>query len=570
MAVSKLGNAQGFNKNRITDKYMSVYQYITQYYLEPQNEHDVMNNGILAMAQYIDSTKAKKIVKKVTADNTFETYRNFLTYVIEKESDTLDLEEMTEYGVVGMLKPLDPHSVYIPKEEFEAMNAPLKGSFDGVGIRFQILEDTLMVVQTIPGGPSEKVGVMAGDQIVTIDGENIAGVGLKNTGVRDRLLGEKGTEVKVQIKRAAERELLDFTIIRDKIPTNSLDVAYMVTDSIGYIKLNNFAANTMEEFRTALTELKEKGMKDLILDLQGNGGGYLSTAVSLADEFLTTDKLEVYVQGQAFPRRDFNSTLNGDFEKGRLVILADESTASASEIVSGAIQDWDRGLIIGRRTFGKGLVQRQVELPDTSAIRLTIQRYYTPTGRHIQKPYTEGREAYALEKYNRYSNGEVYSLDSLDLPDSLMFETFINKRKVYGGGGILPDIFVPYDTSGTSKYFSQLIRKGILNNFTLDYVQKNRTKLSKKYPDFDRFNADFNSDKLMDDLIAYAEKKGLEFNEEEFKESEEIIALRLKASMATNLFDLSKFYIVINEINDPLRTAVEVLENGKYDSYHLK
>ncbi len=549
---------------------MSVYQYITQYYLEPQDEHEVMDNGILAMAQYIDSTKANKMLKKVKAESTFETYRNFLTYVIEKESDTIDLEKMTEYGVVGMLKPLDPHSVYITKEDYQAMNAPLKGSFDGVGIRFQILEDTLMVVQTIPGGPSEKVGVMAGDQIVLIDGENVAGVGLKNSGVRDRLLGAKGTEVKVQIKRGNSKELLDFTIIRDKIPTNSLDVAYMVADSIGYIKLNNFAANTMEEFRTALADLKDQGMKDLILDLQGNGGGYLATAVALADEFLTTDKLEVYVQGQAFPRRDFNSTLNGNFEKGRLVILTDESTASASEIVSGAIQDWDRGLIIGRRSFGKGLVQRQVELPDTSAIRLTIQRYYTPTGRHIQKPYNEGREAYALEKYERYANGEMYSLDSLDLPDSLMFETFVQKRKVYGGGGILPDIFVPYDTTGTSKYFSQLIRKGILNSFTLDYVQKNRNKLNKKYPDFETFNSEFNSEKLLDDLISYAEKKELEFNEEQYNESKEIIALRIKASMATNMFDISMFYQVINEINDPLKIAIEVIESGKFDTYNLK
>ena len=374
--------------------------------------------------------------------------------------DTANVDKLTEKAIVHLLSELDPHSVYISKEEVDRMNEPLQGNFEGIGISFNIHKDTLLVTSIISGGPSEKVGIRAGDRILQVDGKNIAGTGIKNNDVFEMLRGEKGTTVELQVLRRNSDGLLDFSIVRDKIPIHSLDASYMLDDETGFIKLNKFSATTTQEFTEAVKDLRSKNMQNLILDLRGNGGGYLKTAIAMADEFLEPGKLIVYTEGKSYPRNYTYATETGSFEKGRLVVLIDEGSASASEIVSGAVQDWDRGLIIGRRSFGKGLVQRPIPLPDGSSVRLTIQKYYTPSGRCIQKPYDEGVEAYRKERLERYSSGEFFTLDSLKMPDSLKYFTQ-NNRIVYGGGGIMPDIFVPVDTSQTSDYFVDLSRKGV-------------------------------------------------------------------------------------------------------------
>jgi carboxyl-terminal processing protease len=476
--------------------------------------------------------------------------------------DSVSNLQITETGIRYMLEQLDPHTSYISLEDFHDMNAPLKGSFTGVGVRFQIVKDTIVVVEAIPGGPSAKVGIQPGDKYIFIADEKVAGVGIKNSGVRDRLLGDKGTTVAIRMSRNGEPELLDFKIERDKIPIYSVDASYMVNKTVGYIKLNKFAATTLIEVRKALLDLKSQGMKDLVLDLQGNGGGYLSAAIGLADEFLDEDKLVVYTDGRAYPKKEYGTRYLGALEKGRLVVLVNENSASASEIVSGAIQDWDRGLIIGRRTFGKGLVQKPHNLSDGTQVRITTSHYYTPSGRCIQKPYDKGIQEYRREKYNRYEHGEYFHEDSIKFDELLKVFTKVKGRTVYGGGGIMPDVFVPLDTTGTSDYFSGLIRKGILNRFSLTWVNENRVKLQEKYITFDRFNDKFKLDKLTKELIDYAESEGLAYNDKQYKEAEKVIQIRLKASIAQNLFDFSKFYEVNNALNEPLQQAVKVLEEG--------
>lgn len=365
----------------------------------------------------------------------------FLQYVSSDYVDTINIDKLADDAIIEILRNLDPHSVYITKEDVRAMNEPLEGNFEGIGVEFNILNDTLMVVNPIPGGPSERVGIMAGDRIVDIDGTKVAGIGLKNSDVFKMLRGTKGTNVTVQIMRKGLAELLEFNITRDRIPIYSLDAAYMVQPRIGYIKLNRFALTTEEEFLEALNKLKKERMQDLILDLRGNGGGFLNASVALADHFLDDNKLIVYTEGRTSPKTDFMSTRNGEFKKGRLVILIDEGSASASEIVAGAVQDWDRGIIIGRRSFGKGLVQNQLPLPDGSMIRLTVARYHTPTGRVIQKPYNFGElESYYNDLNIRYQKGEYFSVDSIAIPDSLKYQTLQKSRVVYGGGGIMPEI----------------------------------------------------------------------------------------------------------------------------------
>jgi len=496
-------------------------------------------------------------------------FEKLLDYIHNMYVDSVNTESLTEDAFVGMLEELDPHSIYIPKKEVQEMNAPLKGSFTGVGIRFQILKDTLMVVQAIPGGPSEIAGIRAGDKFIYIDGENVAGVGLKNSGVRKRLLGDKDTQVKIEVFRRGQKDLFEVTITRDKIPIFSLDASYMATPEIGYIKLNNFSRTTIEEFRSAVFDLQQKGMKDLILDLQGNGGGYLSTAIDLADEFLAGRKLVVYTEGRMYDKTSYNTRKTGLVEQGRLIVLIDESSASASEIVTGAIQDWDRGIVVGRRSFGKGLVQKPVDLPDGSMVRLTTSRYYTPTGRSIQKPYDDGSETYRKEKYERFRNGEAYHADSIKFPDSLKYETLSTARLVYGGGGIMPDFYVPVDTSETSSYFTALIRKGILNNFILNYVDKNRKKLKEQYPTFSKFKKEFNSDRLTKALITSAEKEGLPMNQKEYDRSERAIKVRIKATVGQNLWDYKKFYEIINELNNSYNKAIQILEDGSYEKVNL-
>jgi len=481
--------------------------------------------------------------------------------------DSVDDGKLVEAAIVRMLEELDPHSIYIPKEELDQVNEPLKGNFEGVGIQFNLVRDTIYVVDAIAGGPSERLGIRAGDRIVRIDSENVAGVGFKNADVMQRLRGKKGSKVNVSIMRQGNPGLLDFTITRDKIPIFSVEASYMAAPEVGYIKVSRFSATTMKEFREKLDLLRKAGMKDLILDLQGNGGGYLRTAIEMADEFLPDKKLVVYTQGRKAPREDTYSTADGRFEKGRLVVLVDEGSASASEIVSGAMQDWDRGLIVGRRTFGKGLVQRPVMLPDGSAVRLTVSRYHTPSGRCIQKPYEEGVDAYQQEKRDRLKKGELTSADSIHLADTVKFYT-MNKRVVFGGGGILPDVFVPIDTTLSSEYFGQLVRKGVLNTYAITYVDKHREGLLRNFRGPDDYRIRFNADEaLVEGLVSTAEKEGVARDAEGLAKARKLIELRLKALIARDVWDTSAYWQVINSDNPVDRSFQRALEALHDDTF---
>jgi carboxyl-terminal processing protease len=492
-----------------------------------------------------------------------------LHYIDNYYIDSVDRSKLVEDALKSMLKNLDPHTTYLTKEEVQEMNEPLQGNFEGIGIQFNIHNDTIYVISPISGGPSEKVGIKAGDRIVKIEGETVAGIGISNQGVRDRLLGEKGTKVDVTVKRQGVDELLHFTIKRDKIPIHSRDAAYMANKHIGYIKLNRFAMTTNEEFTEAAKKLKNKGANSLILDLRGNSGGYLQQAIELADEFLEENRLIVYTEGMNVERENNKATEKGIFKKGHVIILIDEGSASASEIVAGAIQDWDRGLLIGRRSFGKGLVQRPVSLPDGSMIRLTIARYHTPTGRAIQKPYNNGRKEYNKELMKRYNKGEMVSADSIDFPDSLKYLTKTTKRPVYGGGGIMPDIFVPVDTSSYSDYYNQILRQGIMNSFILDYIDKNRDKLEKTYPEFKNYEKHFEvTEEMLNNLYDYAKSEGLKRDEEGIETSEKEIKLLTKALIARDLWDMNEYFQVVNKEDKVINKAIDALEN--WDTYSDK
>ena len=496
-------------------------------------------------------------------NNTINNYSQGIKFFDLIYPDSVSNSLITEHAIRYMLEQLDPHSTYISLKDIHDMNAPLKGSFTGVGIRFQIFKDTILIVQAIPGGPSEKVGLMAGDKIIKIKDELVAGNGIKNKGVRDRLLGAKGTKVKIGVVRGNSKEILDFEITRDKIPIYSVDASYMVNENTGYIKLNNFSSTSIKEIKTAVFKLKSKGMENLVLDLQNNGGGYLKTAVDLSDEILPGYRKIVSTKGRKFPEKTYSGNKTGLLEKGKVIVLVNESSASASEIVSGAIQDWDRGLIVGRRTFGKGLVQKPIQLPDGTQVRITTSKYYTPSGRCIQKPYNKGSMAYRKEKYSRYKSGESFNKDSIKNNKNEEFSTLLKKRTVYGGGGIVPDYFVPLDTTGTSDYFSKLIRKGIFNQFALYWVNKNRSSLETKYPNFDKYKRSFKSEDIVSELINFAKKEGVEYNNDQFKESKNTIEIRLKANIAQDLFDYKRFYEIINELNAPLQKSLEILKYNK-------
>ena len=497
-------------------------------------------------------------------------FQEIIQHIERNYVDPVNAKKLTETAIVAMLEELDPHSTYIPAEEAQEAQSQINGSFVGIGIRFQIVKDTLMVVATIPGGPSEKLGLLAGDQIVAVDGSSIAGIGLKNNEVRTKLMGELGSKVQVKVLRKKHDEL-SFNITRDKIPIFSVDAAYMIDKEIGYIKLNSFSRTTVEEIQTALKDLKSKGMKNLIFDLQGNGGGLLDAARGVADEFISGNKLLVYSIGRAQPRSNLTASKKGLWEEGGLIVLTDEYTASASEIVSGAIQDWDRGLVVGRRTFGKGLVQRPTPLADGSELRLTIARYFTPTGRFIQKPYQDV-ETYRKDLTQRYLNGEFQHADSIKLPDSLKFYTLSKNRLVYGGGGIMPDVFVALDTSDITDYFSNLIRGGHVNSYSLEFVNANREQLRKKYPDIKKFIADFTMDQVrMDDFFAYVSKEDpkLTFDQQAYEVSGKAIRIRIKSNIAQDLFGYSESYQIFNELNEVVQKATSLFKDNAYNAFDL-
>ncbi len=482
--------------------------------------------------------------------------------------DSTNQAKLVEDAITGMLEKLDPHSTYTNPEETKEMTEPLAGNFDGIGIQFNMLTDTVYVIQVISGGPSEKVGLMAGDRIVEVNDSVIAGVKMSTPEVMKRLRGPKGSEVHIKVKRGGEPKLLDFTITRGKIPVYSIDAAYMADKKTGYIKLNRFAASSTKEFKEALNNLTRKGMTQLILDLQGNGGGYLNVAIELADEFLSRGKLIVYTEGEKQKRQEALSTYAGSFEDGRLVILVDEASASASEILSGAIQDWDRGIIIGRRTFGKGLVQRPIPLPDGSMIRLTVARYYTPTGRCIQKPYEKGKgEEYAHDLMSRYKHGELMSADSIHFPDSLKFQTLEKARTVYGGGGIMPDVFVPIDTTYNSEYHRSLISNGLVNRVAMNYLDQHREELNKRYKKVHTYKERFVvPESVMNDLRIMADNKKIAFKEEEYSRSLPLIRLQIKALIARDLFDTTSYFYIINDVNQTYQEALRLINDEiKYD-----
>ena len=486
--------------------------------------------------------------------------------------DTVNADKLIDNAINGMLEKLDPHSKYIPKSEVQKMNEPLDGKFEGIGVVFQMMEDTLLVIQTISGGPSEKVGIFAGDRIVYVNDTTIAGVNMQNTDIMKKLRGPKGTSVNVKILRRGVKELIEFKIIRDVIPIYSIDAAYMVDDKIGYIKVNKFSETTLQEFNEAMDKLKAKGMKSLILDLQDNGGGYLKTAVQLASTILPSNKLVVYSEGVSQPRETFTTTGKPSFEKGEVVVLVNESSASASEILSGSIQDWDRGLIVGRRTFGKGLVQKPIPLPDGAQIRLTVAQYFIPSGRCVQRPYKDNLKDYDKDFIERYNRGELMHEDSISFPDSLKYFTLEKKRPVYGGGGIMPDLFVPLDTTKYTKYHRNLAAKNVLNNFVLNYLDINRSSLEKKYnvkgnekkkeAGFTEFNRTFAiSDNDLKEITDAGEKEKVEFDEEQFKQSKALIKKQVKAMIARDLWNTNEYYQIMNDENPIYLKGVEALKN---------
>ena len=489
-----------------------------------------------------------------------------LALVMEKVSrfyvDPINDAEVVEDAIEHLLHELDPHSSYLSKEEMEELNEQLEGEFEGIGVSFNILDDTIYIIRAISGGPSERVGIMAGDRIVKVEGENVAGTGITTKEVQKLLKGPKGTLVDVSILRRNMKGLLEFTITRDKIPVNSLDAAYMVDDRIGYVKLARFSHTTIEEFETAVNRLRQEGMEDLILDLSGNTGGWLPVAVDLADHFLSGNKEIVRTEGIHVPDRKYRARNPGLFEEGNLVIMIDGNSASASEIVSGAVQDWDRGVIVGRRSFGKGLVQQPFPLGDGSMIRLTVARYYTPTGRLIQKPYDNGFEDYSMDLINRYNNGELNSADSIEFPESQKYHTLTLNRTVYGGGGIMPDYFVPMDTSSYSDYYRQLINKGIFNRFILQYVDVHRDELLERFPDFESFKSDYQpSQEQLNELVSFAENEDLSFDQDQWNTSLGQITLLMKGYVARDLWTMAHFFEIYNPSNAVFNKAVEILKD---------
>ncbi len=482
--------------------------------------------------------------------------REVLTQINEEYVDTVNTSGLVDEAIRELLHKLDPHSAYIPAADRIAANEDLRGNFDGIGVEFNIFDDTIVVLTPLSGGPSEALGIQSGDKIVEVDGKSVAGVGITNNGVMKALKGPRGTEVKVTILRGDKT--IHYTIVRDKIPQHSVDVSYMVNDEIGYIKVNRFSATTYDEFQTGLTKLKNQGMKKLILDLQGNPGGYMNMAIQMADEFLGNGKKIVSQKGK---ERRYNAeafaTGKGEFENGDLIVLVNEGSASASEIVAGALQDNDRALIVGRRSFGKGLVQSPFDLSDGSELRLTISRYYTPSGRSIQKPYQDGDE-YARDIISRYNHGEFFHADSIKVNDSLRFLT-LNGRTVYGGGGVMPDYFVPLDTTLNSHYLNELYISTALQEYTFNYAERHKSELEEQgfgnY--FSRFDV---TDQMLNELVKTGERNKIKPDYAELREKKMLFKIHVKAQIARKIWGNEGFYPVFNETNEVFQSAIRLFD----------
>lgn len=507
------------------------------------------------------------VASGVLAQNDFEAQMRKLVIstltISEHYVDTVNTEKLVEDAIRGMLEKLDPHSQYSTAEQTKKLNEPLQGSFDGIGIQFNILDDTLMVIQTVTNGPSEKAGVMAGDMILSVNDTTISGVKMAQDDIVKRLRGPRGTKARLGLKREGIDETIYIDVTRDKIPMNSVDAAFMLTSETGLIRFSNFAMTTHQEVVDAIAKLREQGMTNLILDVTQNGGGYLQAAAQIASEFIPKGEMIVYTKGRAYGNQEFKS-LGGDaFQKGKVAVLVDEYSASAAEILAGAIQDHDRGLVVGRRTFGKGLVQRPVNLPDGSMIRLTISKYYTPSGRCIQKPYEKGKEKeYRMDVINRFNNGELTNADSIHFPDSLKFLTLKKGRTVYGGGGIMPDYFVPLDTTKNTNLYRQIVAKRILVDANLRYLAKNRTKIKEKYPTFEDYKKKFKvPEVIISNIFADAEKqiKG-DFSSEEKEKTTGLLRQMLRALIARDLWDMNEYFAIIYEDDDIVNKALQLLE----------
>ncbi len=515
--------------------------------------------GIFIGIRLNRNSQQNQLLQMFSNENTSQNKLDeLLNYVLREYVDTLNRDSLTDKTIETLLGNLDPHSAYIPAADLQATNEPLNGNFEGIGVEFNLLRDTIYVVTAIPGGPSEKAGIKSGDKIIFVDGKKVAGIGITNEMVFKNLKGKGGTIVKIGVLRFGTANIEYFKITRGKIPIYSIDASYMMDSITGFVKISRFASTTFIEFESALAKLDKLGMKQLILDLRGNPGGYLDAAIDICDEFLPKGKMIVYTQGKNRPRQNSTATEQGRFEQQKLVILIDENSASASEIVAGAIQDNDRGAIIGRRSFGKGLVQEQNEFKDGSAIRLTIARYYTPSGRSIQKPYTNGNiEDYYNEEMERYDSGELVNADSVKLNKKLKYTTPAGKI-VYGGGGIMPDYFIPIDTTKLSRYISELLYKNIINDFALEYVNKNRANL--KYASAKEFNQKFVvNTPLVNELKAYANKNNIKTKANDFERGLDVLSNQLKAYIAKDIFNQEAWFFVKNSHDDACKRALLLL-----------
>lgn len=483
-------------------------------------------------------------------------------YINAQYVDTVNEAKLVEDAIRGMLEKLDPHSTYATPKEVKALTEPLQGNFDGIGVQFNMVEDTLIVIQPVVKGPSEKVGILPGDRIVMVNDTSIAGVKMSREEIMRRLRGPRGTKVKLGVMRRTVPEMMNFIVTRDKIPVKTLDAAYMIRPGIGYIHFSSFGSTTHNEVVEAMKKLKDQGMERLILDVQDNGGGYLQAAVAIANEFLSDGDLIVYTEGRSVKRQEFRARGNGMMSNGKLVVLVNELTASAAEILSGAIQDHDRGMIVGRRSFGKGLVQRPIDLPDGSMIRLTIAHYFTPTGRCIQKPYKKGDlKEYEMDFENRLKHGELTNRDSIHFDDSLKYQTLREHRTVYGGGGVMPDVFVPLDTLQYTRFHRQLATKNIIITATLRYIDDHRKQLKTKYPTFEQYNAEFEvPQSMIDGILKEAEKQKVKAkDDEELARTLPYLKRQLKALIARDIWDMSEYHQIMNEVSDIVQKGLEVI-----------